>query len=124
VVRAACLSCACKRKKQKQMDLLVVLFRCDLRTDDDEVLHRISTLPQCAERRLLPLYVYDPQLLANECSSTAHHLFIVGDCLNELSERLKATGSGLVYRTGHLVGVLEAFRRLLCERGRFTLNSY
>lgn len=104
----------------KSPDLHVILYRRDLRVEDHELLQRVSSLHNEKPVRLVPLYVHDPQLLRHECSSTAHHIFI-GDCLDDLSLRLEALGSGLIARVGHLTGVLQS---LLQCNGRMTLWSH
>ena len=53
---------------------------------------------------------YDPSLLSHPTASTAHFYFI-DDCLAEVEAELASRGTGLVLRVGHLVGVLESFRR-------------
>ena len=96
----------------------VVLFRRDLRVDDHEALETIAT--QHSGTPLVPLYVYDPDLLSHECCSTAHHIFI-SDCLEELHLALEERGSGLVVRVGHLRGILMG---LLAKYGTFCLWSH
>ena len=91
--------------------LHVVLLRRDLRVDDQPALSRAAAAAAAvAGGRLLVCYVYDPSLLKHPTVSTAHFYFI-DDCLAEVERELASRGSALVLRVGHLVGVLESFRR-------------
>jgi len=98
----------------------VVLFRRDLRLQDHEPLSR-AIEAATRDGLLVPLWVYDPMLLAHESSSTSHYLFI-DQCLDALDSQLQALGSGLVYRSGLLTGVLAQLLNL--SGGRITLWSH
>lgn len=89
--------------------LHVVLLRRDLRVDDQPALCRAAAAAAKANGQLLVCYVYDPSLLSHPTCSTAHFFFI-DDCLAELESELRRRGSALFFRTGELVGVLDAFR--------------
>ena len=92
--------------------LHVVLLRRDLRVLDQPALSRAAAACAADESsKLLVTYVYDPALLRHPTASTAHFLFI-DDSLAEVASDLQARGSALFLRSGHLLGVLESFRRL------------
>ena len=92
--------------------LHVVLLRRDLRTRDQPALRRAADAAAAdATSRLLVCYVYDPALLRHPATSTGHFFFI-DDCLAQVERELSEYGSALFVRSGHLLGVLESFRRL------------
>ena len=92
--------------------LHIVLLRRDLRVSDQPALtHAAAACASNEGERLLVVYVYDPALLCHPTASTAHFHFI-DDCLAEVAADLQARGSALFLRSGHLVGILESFRRL------------
>ena len=83
-------------------NLHAVLFRRDLRISDHEALSKAcAACQQSPSTLLVPLFVYDPQLIRHETSSSAHWLFIDA-CLAELSSSLEQRGSALCFRVGLL----------------------
>ena len=100
--------------------LQIVLFRRDIRLDDHEPLTKAIEAAS-PNGRLVPLWVYDPSLLKHESSSTSHYLFI-DQCLDALDQQLLSMGSGLVYRSGLLTGVLAQLLQL--SGGRISMWSH
>ena len=82
----------------------VVWFKRDLRVSDHEPLW------EAAQRGpVVALYIYEPELLVDECTHSAHYAFING-CLAELDQRLRELGGCLTIRRGEAVEVLESLR--------------
>ncbi|HOY03159.1 MAG TPA: FAD-binding domain-containing protein [Zoogloea sp.] len=95
--------------------ITVVWFKRDLRVTDHAPLHD-------AARRgpVLPVYLFEPELIAQADSSPRHLGFIL-ECLAELEARLAALGSPLQRWQGTAVEVLQALREGL---GPFRLSSH
>lgn len=95
--------------------LNVVWFKRDLRVTDHSPL-----VQACGHGPVLPLYVYEPSLIAQPDVS-AQHVAFINECLRTLDADLKAMGLHLVTRVGEMTDVLEALRRHV---GRFNLWSH
>ncbi len=95
--------------------LAVVWFKRDLRVFDH------APLVEAARHgEVLPLYVYEPELLhAPDCAP--QHVGFINECLAELDQALAARGSPLLICHGEITQVLQ---RLLEQAGPFTLYSH
>lgn len=97
------------------MTLAVVWFKRDLRVFDHQPLINGSHHPA-----VLPLYVYEHELLrAPDCSS--QHVAFINECLAELDQALAGRGSPLLIQHGEITAVLK---RILENFGPFTLYSH
>ncbi len=97
------------------MSLALVWFKRDLRVFDHQPLINASHHPA-----VLPLYVYEPELLqAPDCSH--QHVGFINECLTELDFALAARGSPLLIQQGEITSVLQ---RILDTFGHFTLYSH
>ncbi len=97
------------------MTLAVVWFKRDLRVFDHLPLVNGSHHPA-----VLPLYVYEPELLhAADCAP--QHVGFINECLAELDQALAARGSPLLICHGEMTSVLS---QLLASAGQFTLYSH
>ncbi len=85
----------------------IVWFKRDLRVHDHAPLARAS-----ARGPVLPLYVFEPELLAQPDASFQHAAF-VRECLVELDQALRARGSALLVREGAMPAVLQALAATL-----------
>ena len=95
--------------------ITVVWFKRDLRVTDH------APLRDAARRGpVLPVYLFEPDLIAQADSSPRHLGFIL-ECLAELEARLAALGSPLQRWQGTAVEVLQALRERL---GPFRLSSH
>jgi deoxyribodipyrimidine photo-lyase len=83
----------------------LVWFKRDLRLHDHAALTAAA-----AHGPLLPLYVIEPELLAQPDSSTAHWRF-VRPALLELRENLARLGAPLLVRSGDILAVLQALQQ-------------
>ncbi len=93
----------------------VVWFKRDLRVFDHAAL-----VEAARHHEVLPLYVYEPELLhAPDCAP--QHVGFVNECLAELDDALSARGSPLLLRHGEITQVLQ---QLLDQVGAFTLYSH
>ena len=97
------------------MNLAVVWFKRDLRVFDHLPLMQASGLSA-----VLPLYVYEPEIIRAQDFS-AQHLCFINECLTELDQALSGRGSPLMIQHGEITSVL---RRILDEFGEFTLYSH
>lgn len=93
----------------------IVWFKRDLRVTDHAPL-----VQACASGPVLPLYLYEPQLL-QQPDAAAQHVAFVNECLQSLQRDLSALGLHLVTRVGDAVDVLTALKR---DYGTFTLWSH
>lgn len=84
-------------------DVQVVWFKRDLRVRD----HAALAAAVNTGAPLLPLYVFEPSLLAHPHVSTRHSELVL-DALTDLRENLAHLGAPLVIRTGEVVDVLHA----------------
>jgi deoxyribodipyrimidine photo-lyase len=84
------------------MSIEVVWFKRDLRVDDH------APLAQAAERgSVLPLYVFEPELLGAPDVS-AQHIAFARECLAELNAELSRLGAPLTVLWGPMPDVLDA----------------
>lgn len=95
--------------------LQVVWFKKDLRVTDH------APLSQAAHAGpVLPIYVYEPELMGGEDYAVQHHEFI-NECLIELATDLFRLGSPLVTLHGEITRTLGAIKRI---HGPFRLLSH
>ena len=95
--------------------LQVVWFKKDLRvTDHAPLFHAASAGP------VLPIYVYEPDIMASEDYAVQHHEFI-NECLTELAFDLFRLGSPLVQLQGDITRVLLTLKH---THGAFRLLSH
>jgi deoxyribodipyrimidine photo-lyase len=93
----------------------VVWFKRDLRVFDHAPL-----AAAVKHREVLPLYVYEPELIrAPDCS--VQHVQFLNECLTDLDQALSARGSPLVVQFGEITHVLK---RVLETFGPFSLYSH
>ena len=97
------------------MSLAVVWFKRDLRVFDHAPLVEASRHPD-----VLPLYVYEPEIIRAPDFST-QHLGFINECLDDLDQALAGRGSSLLILHGEITTV---FKRLLDNFGLFTLYSH
>jgi len=89
------------------VDVHIVWFKRDLRIVDHEPIVR------AAERGpVVPLYVYEPELLAQP-TADARHVEFTNQCLTELDAALRRAGTPLVVRTGRVPDVFDELAREL-----------
>ena len=93
----------------------VVWFKRDLRINDHEPL-----MQACARGPVLPLYVYEPSLMAQP-DVAAQHVAFINECLQTLQAGLNAIGLTLITRVGEMVDVLAAIKQ---HAGAFNLWSH
>ena len=79
----------------------VVWLKRDLRITDHRPLVEASRVG-----RLVALWVYEPELIAEPTTDPAHYVFI-NECLAELEAALAARGCPLTYRVGTMPDVLQ-----------------
>jgi deoxyribodipyrimidine photo-lyase len=97
------------------MKLGVVWFKRDLRVFDHAPL-----VEAAKHRQVLPLYVYEPELVrAPDCAP--QHVHFLNECLTDLDQALSARGSPLLIQFGEIITV---FKRVLDTFGPFTLYSH
>lgn len=97
------------------MTLGVIWFKRDLRCFDHQPL-----VEAARNRHLLPLYVYEPELVrAPDCAP--QHIGFINECLAELDQALTGRGSPLQIQHGEITSVLK---RVLDNFGPFTLYSH
>lgn len=97
------------------MTLGVIWFKRDLRVFDHQAL-----VEAARNRKLLPLYVYEPELVrAPDCAP--QHIGFINECLAELDQALTGRGSPLQIQHGEITSVLK---RVLDNFGTFTLYSH
>jgi deoxyribodipyrimidine photo-lyase len=97
------------------MKLAVVWFKRDLRVFDHAPL-----VEAAKHRQVLPLYVYEPELVrAPDCAP--QHIHFLNECLNDLDQALSARGSPLLIQFGEIITV---FKRVLDTFGPFSLYSH
>ncbi len=97
------------------MSVAVVWFKRDLRVFD-----HLPLVNGSQHAAVLPLYVYEPELLqAPDCSP--QHVGFLNECLGELDQALAARGSPLMIRHGEITSVLTD---ILNTVGGFTLYSH
>ena len=97
------------------MSLAVVWFKRDLRVFDHQPLADASRHPD-----VLPLYVYEPEIIRAPDFST-QHLGFINECLEDLDQALAGRGSSLLILHGEITTV---FKRLIDSFGSFTLYSH
>jgi len=97
------------------MSLGVVWFKRDLRVFD-----HLPLLQASGHTAVLPLYVYEPDIIRAPDFST-QHLGFINECLVELDQALSGRGSPLQIVHGEITQVLK---RILEEFGQFTLYSH
>ena len=93
----------------------VVWFKRDLRVTDHAPL-----MQACAHGPVLPLYVYEPSLIAQPDVS-AQHVAFINECLQTLDVDLNAMGLKLITRVGEIIEVLTAIK---LRSGHFNLWSH
>ncbi|MEO1034019.1 MAG: FAD-binding domain-containing protein [Pseudomonadota bacterium] len=93
----------------------IVWFKRDLRVADHRPLAGAAAVGP-----VLPLYVVEPELWAEDDASHRQWSF-VAECVDELTADLAALGQPLVVRVGAVIDVLEQLRR---EVGDFALWSH
>jgi deoxyribodipyrimidine photo-lyase len=93
----------------------VVWFKRDLRVTDHAPL-----VAACAHGPVLPLYVYEPSLIAQPDVS-AQHVAFINECLQTLEAELNEIGLKLVTRVGEIIDVLTVIK---LSAGNFTLWSH
>ena len=97
------------------MKLGVVWFKRDLRVFDHAPL-----VEAAKHRQVLPLYVYEPELVrAPDCAT--QHIHFINECLTDLDQALSARGSPLLIQYGEITTV---FKRVLDTFGPFSLYSH
>jgi deoxyribodipyrimidine photo-lyase len=97
------------------MTLGVIWFKRDLRVFDHQAL-----VEAARNRKLLALYVYEPELVrAPDCAP--QHIGFINECLAELDQALTGRGSPLQIQHGEITSVLK---RVLDNFGTFTLYSH
>ena len=97
------------------MTLGVIWFKRDLRVFDHQAL-----VEAARNRKLLPLYVYEPELVrAADCAP--QHIGFINESLTELDQALTGRGSALQIQHGEITSVLK---RVLDNFGTFTLYSH
>lgn len=97
------------------MTLGVIWFKRDLRAFDHQAL-----VEAARNRKLLPLFVYEPELVrAPDCAP--QHIGFINECLTELDQALSGRGSPLQIQHGEITSVLK---RVLDNYGTFTLYSH
>ncbi len=95
--------------------LAVVWFKRDLRVFDHAPLVEAARFSE-----VLPLYVYEPELLhAPDCAP--QHVGFINECLAELDQALSARGSPLLILHGEITQVLQ---QLLDHVGPFALCAH
>jgi deoxyribodipyrimidine photo-lyase len=97
------------------MSLAVVWFKRDLRVFYHAPLVEASHHPD-----VLPLYVYEPEIIRAPDFST-QHLGFINECLEDLDQALAGRGSSMLILHGEITAV---FKRLLENFGPFTLYSH
>lgn len=95
--------------------LAVVWFKRDLRVHDHLPLTTAS-----AYDAVLPLYVYEPEILHAPDYAT-QHLGFTNECLSELDAALRARGCPLLLQHDEITAVLDS---LLAAHGTFELLSH
>lgn len=93
----------------------VVWFKRDLRVTDHAPL-----MQGCARGPVLPLYVYEPSLIAQPDVS-AQHVAFINECLQTLANDLTAIELKLVTQVGEMTDVLAAIKQRV---GPFNLWSH
>ena len=93
----------------------VVWFKRDLRVTDHAPL-----MQACAHGPVLPLYVYEPSLIAQPDVS-AQHVAFINECLQTLDVDLNAMGLKLITQVGEIIDVLASIKLRV---GNFTLWSH
>ena len=93
----------------------VVWFKRDLRVTDHAPLAQA-----CAHGPVLPLYVYEPSLIAQPDVS-AQHVAFINECLQTLEADLNAISLKLITRVGEIVDVLASINLRV---GNFALWSH
>ncbi len=97
------------------MSVAVVWFKRDLRVFD-----HLPLVSASQHAQVVPLYVYEPELLhAPDCAP--QHVGFINECLVELEHALAERGSPLLIRHGEVTEVLDA---LLQALGPFALYSH
>lgn len=97
-------------------DVQIVWFKRDLRVND----HASLTAAVDSGAPVLPLYIFEPSLIAHPHTSP-RHIELVLDGLTDLRESLAALGAPLVVRVGEVVKVLE---ELSTEVGIESIHSH
>jgi deoxyribodipyrimidine photo-lyase len=97
------------------MKIGVVWFKRDLRVFDHAAL-----VEAAKHRHVLPLYVYEPELVrAPDCAP--QHIHFLNECLADLDQALSARGSPIVIQFGEITHVLK---RVFETFGPFSLYSH
>jgi len=97
-------------------DVQIVWFKRDLRVND----HASLTAAVESGAPVLPLYIFEPSLIAHPHTSP-RHIELVLDGLTDLRESLATLGAPLVVRVGEVVQVLE---ELLAEVAIESIHSH
>lgn len=95
--------------------LAVVWFKRDLRVFD-----HLPLVEASRHAAVLPLYVYEPELIRAPDYAT-QHLAFVNECLEDLNQALSGRGSPLLVLHGEITTVLQ---RVRAHFGDFTLYSH
>ena len=95
--------------------IAVVWFKRDLRVFDHVPLFEASR-----HSAVLPLYVYEPELIrAPDCAT--QHVAFINECLEDLDQALAGRGTSLLILHGEITSVLQ---RVHEQFGHFTLYSH
>ena len=99
---------------------IVVWFKRDLRWHDHAPLANAAVWAQSTGARVLPLWVYEPDMWAQSDMAPQHFAF-ANECLIELSNWVTAGGGALYRLRGDMTKVLDG---LLATLGPFVLVSH
>jgi deoxyribodipyrimidine photo-lyase len=95
--------------------IAVVWFKRDLRVFDHVPLFEASR-----HSAVLPLYVYEPELIrAPDCAT--QHIAFINECLEDLGQALAGRGTSLLILHGEITSALQ---RVHEQFGHFTLYSH
>ena len=89
------------------MNISIVWFKKDLRIVDHKPLHEA-----CKSGLVLPLYIYEPEIIEADDYDPRHHQFI-NDSLLSLKESLKAIGGFLHLEYGSAINVFKKLKNTL-----------
>ena len=89
------------------MNISIVWFKKDLRIVDHKPLHEA-----CKSGLVLPLYIYEPEIIEADDYDPRHHQFI-NDSLLSLKESLKAIGGFLHLEYGSAIDVFKKLKNTL-----------
>ena len=88
----------------------VVWHRTDLRIADNPVLAAAADGSDTTDRRLLPLFVFDPAFYGDGGTACDARIEFLHDCLRDLDRQYRDVGgAGVTYAHGDPIAVLERF---------------